>query len=145
VLGGLAVLILLTGSLWLIALYLTHNSHDLNLQIGDSVFDVGKADKRAASIAADGAPFFFQDLLTGGTRDIYVLHSGADPATGWRAVAARPPGSPRRCTLVFPRGGSAFSDPCTHRSYPADGTGLPSYRVVVTVSGTVQVDLNRPG
>ncbi|MGD9794581.1 MAG: hypothetical protein AB7V43_13975 [Acidimicrobiia bacterium] len=149
VLSGAVFIALLFLALWFVAVRSSDNSESSDINLGDDVFSLGKAKDRARSIEEDGSPFFFPDLLVDGTRDIYVNHLSDEVDEGWVAFAARVPGSERRCTLVFPRGGNprtdVFTDPCTNQTWPADGTGLPSYPVTVTESGVLQVDLTPDG
>jgi hypothetical protein len=145
VIGGAFFIGALFGALWLVAKWSSSHSQDTNIRLGDTVFNAGKATDRARSIEKGGAPLFFQDLLLSGNRDIYVNHLSVKSDEGWVAFAARVPGSDRKCTLVFPPGASAFTDPCTKQTWPADGTGLPQYPVTVTATGQLQVDLSPGG
>jgi hypothetical protein len=113
---------------------------DINL--GTHVFQVGKAAPLAKEIAQRG-PVLNQALTSGGP-DIYVQHVGADPLAGWHAFDAQAAGQPRRCTLVWQAGSSQFRDPCNGQLFPADGTGLRSYRMAVT-DGQLTIDFRAPG
>ncbi|MDQ4097391.1 MAG: hypothetical protein M3144_05925 [Actinomycetota bacterium] len=102
-------------------------------------FKVGPAERLGASVARDG-PLLFQDLLNR-SRDIYVQHLGGDD---WRAFEAHAPGAPRRCVLRWRPEDRRFLDPCDGRTFPAEGTGLTSYRTEVDEDGVVLVDLRTP-
>jgi hypothetical protein len=114
------------------------------VRLGDNEFSVGEAKALAKRIDRDG-PLLFQDLLIGGTRDIYVNHIGSDDRIGWVAFDARVPGSPRTCTLVWTADQHVFTDPCTHTTVPPDGGDLPHYPTRVTDDGTLIVDLTPGG
>lgn len=108
-------------------------------QSAKASFKVGPA-KRLAPEIARGGPLLFQDLLNR-SRDIYVQHLGGDD---WRAFEAHAPGAPRSCFLRWRPEDRQFLDPCDGRTYPADGTGLTSYRTQVDKQGVVVVDLDAP-
>ena len=88
--------------------------------LGDSEFRAGRADTLAEDITRDG-PVFFQQPAGGRSGDILVQHLGDK----WFAIAA----GPHACTLRWT--GTAFEDPCSHATYPLDGTGLTRYRTHV--------------
>jgi hypothetical protein len=117
-----------------LALALFTSGGDTKVRLGDDEFEVGK----------DG-PLLFQDLLIGGTRDIYVNHIGADERTGWVAFEARVPGSDRSCTLVWDQTTQVFTDPCADETVPPDGGDLPHYPTRVTDDGILIVDLTPGG
>ncbi len=120
---------------------------DTEVRLGDDEFEVGEVDALAERIESDG-PLLFQDLLIGGTRDIYVNHIGSDEDVGWVAFEARVPGSPRECTVVWDEAAVVFTDPCAHETFPQDGGDLPHYPTRVTDDGVLIVDLTpggRPG
>lgn len=120
---------------------LAARSDDPQVNLGDDVFEVGRADQLAGPIERDG-PLLFQDLVGRG-RDLWVQHLGDDPEEGWLAFEAVAPGSERRCQLTWQPRQRAFRDPCTGRRHPADGRGLRHYRTTVE-GGRVHVDLRRP-
>jgi len=102
-------------------------------------FKVGPASRLGPEITRNG-PLLFQDLLNR-SRDIYVQHLGGDD---WRAFEAHAPNAPRSCVLRWRPDDHRFLDPCDGRTYPADGTGLTTYRTVVGKDGVVRVDLGAP-
>ena len=108
-------------------------------QSANASFKVGPAKRLAPEIARDG-PLLFQDLLNH-SRDIYVQHLDGED---WRAFEAHAPGAPRRCVLRWRPEDRQFLDPCDGRTYPANGTGLTSYRTQVDEQGVVVVDLGTP-
>ncbi len=99
-----------------------------------------------AETIADSGPTILPDVASR-DRDIILQHLGDDPLTGWYAFAARPLDASRDCTVTWvpdeaiADGGDFFHE-CSGTRFPADGTGLTQYPVVVDPSGTVSVDLN---
>jgi hypothetical protein len=142
VLGGMAFLAVVGLALWGVAAYASRHGEDVRL--GDEVFDLGPARNRARSIREDGTPFLFQDPTLGRSKDIYVNHLSARDTEGWVAFDARVPGSPRTCSLRYDLAAAAFTDPCTRKQWPADGTGLPQHPAVVNADGHLVVDLRAP-
>ena len=110
--------------------------------LSTSTFKIPHADRFANEIAK-GGPLLFQDLL-GKSRDIFVQHAGADAKAGWSAFLAHPKAEPRKCQLVWRQKTHDFRDPCSKQLYPADGAGLPHYKVTVAPNGDVTIDLNAP-
>ncbi len=120
----------------------------VDVRLGTDTFSQQKA-KDAASKVAQGGPIVYADA-GGGDRDIVLQHLGDDPETGWIALAARPPGVSRGCTIQSRDRNKPFrlldangkvSGECDGRQFPPDGTGLPSYPVSVR-DGKLDVDLN---
>ena len=120
----------------------------VDVKLGDEQFSGQDADRLAAEIA-DNGPILYPDTA-GGERDIVVQHLGDDPEQGWIVLAARPPGTPRECTiqsrdrdqpfrLLDPDG--EVSDACDGREFPNDGGDLPTYPVTVR-DGRLDIDLN---
>jgi hypothetical protein len=121
---------------------------DVDVRLGDETFTDQDASNLADKIAEDG-PVLYADAASG-DRDIVVQHLGPDPETGWIALAARPAGVPRNCTIQWQAGSETFrlldehgeqAGACDGRSYPADGEGLPSYPVTVS-DGKLDIDIN---
>jgi hypothetical protein len=104
-----------------------------------ALFDVGKADDRAAGIARSG-PILFPDPQ-GRSRDIYVQHLGG---SDWVAFEARVAGASRQCALRWEHGARHFVDPCDGRVFPPEGTGLVTFPAEVDDEGRVIVDLGSP-
>ena len=111
------------------------------VNLGTSEFELGKADVFARAIAKSG-PLRFQRLRSGAP-DIFVQHLGGDDTRGWVAFATTAVGEPRKCQLVWGTD-QQFSDPCSHKTYPADGTGLTQYAARVDPAGKVFVNLRQP-
>ena len=141
VIGLIAAVV--AGGLFLALALLTSGS-DTKVRLGDDDFEVGKVDALARRIERDG-PLLFQDLLVGGTRDIYVSHIGTDEDVGWIAFEARVPGTDRTCTLVWDNAEKVFTDPCTNETIAADGGDLPHYPTRITDGGVLIVDLTPGG
>jgi len=112
------------------------------VKLGSDVFIAGRARDLAARVGRDHAPLLFPALVK--QRDIYLQHLGDDPLKGWTAFDARPPGTLRRCTVVWQSDRSEFTDPCGPATFPADGAGLPPHPVTVDVNGKLSVDLRPP-
>jgi hypothetical protein len=124
------------------------NRGSVEVHLGDQTFTGQRASKLAPEIA-DHGPVLYSDAASG-DRDIVLQHLGTSDDEGWIAMAARPAGVPRNCTIQWqdktenfrlldqngrPRG------PCDGRTYPADGKGLPTYPVTVH-DGKLSIDIN---
>ena len=96
---------------------------DVQFRLGDDVFEAGRTDSLADAIDRDG-PIALPDLVGRG-RPIYVNHLEESLDAGWVAILAIPPGSD--CVIEWDRGEEEFVDPCTDRSYAADGEALTRY------------------
>ena len=121
----------------------------VDVRLGSDTFAEQEATDAAEKIA-EGGPIVYADAA-GGDRDIVLQHRGDDPNEGWIAIAARPPGAARECTiqsrdrdepfrLLDPDG--EVTDACDGREFPPSGEGLPSYPVTVDADGKLDVDLN---
>ena len=133
--SALAV-ILATALIWAVVRFASENPGEAGL--GDTVFDVGQAERLSRTIAADG-PFLVQDPLSAGRgRNVYVQHLGDDPEQGWLAVEARLPDDPE-CAVTWDRDARAFVD-CRGGDHPAHGAGLTVYPAEVA-AGRVSIDL----
>lgn len=125
------------------------NRGRVEVRLGDDVFHAGDAEGLAEQIAEEG-PILFSDTA-GGDRDIVLQHlADGDARRGWLALAARPPGTPRRCTIQWQDDDDRFAllddqgearGECDGRTFPPDGTGLPQYPVERR-DGELYVDLN---
>ncbi len=125
------------------------NRGNVEVKLGSAPFAAQDADDAAERVAEDG-PILYADTA-GGHRDNVLQHLDDDPETGWIALAARPAGVPRACTIRWDADDQVFrlldssgdeSDECDGREFPADGEGLPSYPVTVGADGKLDVDLN---
>jgi hypothetical protein len=120
----------------------------VDVKLGDETFADLNAEPLAAEVDERG-PILYADTA-GGDRDIVLQHLGDDPQTGWVALAARPPGVPRDCTVRWDGDDRVFRlldaegevrGACDGREFPPDGEGLPTYPVTVR-DGRLDVDLN---
>jgi hypothetical protein len=120
----------------------------VDVRLGDETFTDQSASSLADKIAEDG-PVLYADAASG-DRDIVLQHLGSDDESGWIALAARPGGVPRNCTIQWQGDDETFrlldengdvSDACDGRSFPADGEGLPRYPVAVT-GDKLDIDIN---
>jgi hypothetical protein len=141
VLGGLAVLALLFGFLWLIAVVVTRNADDADRRIGADVFEVGRVDRLADSVERNG-PILFPNLSgPAGERPVGLAHDGATDFEGWRVFSLRPRGNAADCLVSLERDTKELVD-CAGQSYTADQ--LPdAERVIVLIDdgGTLTLDL----
>lgn len=134
------VALVITGLvLWWAVGVASRNPEVANL--GPEVFSF-EADGLAEEIAERG-PFLLKDPLNRG-RELYVQHVGTSPKRGWQAISAYASSSDFECLLNWSAQREEFVDPCTRKSYPADGRGLTRYPVEVS-EGRVEVDLRSPG
>ena len=151
--AGRALLIAAAGALLTLAvafgISVLDNRGKVEVRLGDDTFSGLQADRMADDIAERG-PLLIPDASPGGDRDIVVQHLGDDVEEGWIAIAARPPGVPRNCSIQWqPDQGEfrlldddgAVSDECDGREYPADGGDLETFPVTV-LDGELDVDIN---
>lgn len=134
--AGLAVLAAILIVVFFVRL---SNQPGHKVNVGSQEFSVGKAATYAPAVAKDG-PLLFQ-ALRGNQLDIFLQHLGADPLGGWSAFEAHPPGEARTCLLRWRQASHDFSDPCSGRTFPADGTGLNHYAVRVDPKNNLVVNL----
>jgi hypothetical protein len=147
---ALAVSALAVGVLIVVAAAIAYlaSQGKVDVRLGDEQFSGQRVDRLAAEIE-DGGPILYPDTA-GGDRDIVVQHLGDDPEEGWLALAARPPGTSRECTIQSHDRSEPFrlldpdgevSDACDGREFPPDGENLPRYPVTVR-DGRLDIDLN---
>ena len=131
------------------ALAVLANRGTVDVRLGSETFAEQDAEDAAERVAQDG-PILYADTA-GGDRDIVLQHVGDDPEEGWIALAARPPGVSRECTIQWDLEDGLFrlldpsgevSGDCDGREFPANGEGLPHYPVTVDADGNLDVDLN---
>lgn len=108
--------------------------------LGAAVLSVD-ADRLAGEVAKRG-PVLFKDPLNR-DREIFLQHLGGDPEAGWVAVRAYASRVSVDCLLSWNATRRQFVDPCTKRSYPADGEGLTTYPAPAA-GGVVRIDLRTP-
>lgn len=121
---------------WAVALA-SRNPEAANL--GPEVFRFDAED--LADEIEDRGPFLLQDPLNRG-RELYVQHTGSTPRRGWQAISAYASESDFDCLLTWSAEREHFVDPCTKKTFPADGSGLARYPVEV-VDGKVEIDLKK--
>ena len=110
-------------------------------KLGPEVFRFDAED--LAEEIDDRGPFLLKDPLNRG-RELYVQHTGGSPKRGWQAISAYAGDIDVECLLQWEEDDEAFVDPCTDKTYPADGEGLTRYPVKV-VDGRVEVNLKTVG
>ena len=151
--AGRALLIAAAGALLTLAvafgISVLDNRGKVEVRLGDDTFSGLQADRMADDIAERG-PLLIPDASPGGDRDIVVQHLGDDVEEGWIAIAARPPGVPRNCSIQWQADEGEFrlldedgavGDECDGRAYPADGGDLETFPVTV-LDGELDVDIN---
>lgn len=135
-LGAVAVAI----GLLLLVLWIAGEGGNVEVRIGDDVFNAGDVERISAEIDERG-PILYSDVA-GGSRDIILQHVGDDPESGWLAFDAREPGSPRDCFLRWEPADRTFRATCDESVvFDERGTGLPQYPVTVE-DGEVVVDIS---
>ncbi len=118
------------------------DSGGVDVQLGSDVFEAGEAERIADEIA-DRGPILYSDVA-GGSRDLYLVHVGDDPTTGWSAFAAQRPGAPRECFLEWDAEEEVFVDNCDGTTIARTGEGLTPYPVHLEDDDSrVVVDLNQ--
>jgi hypothetical protein len=142
VVAGMAFIALLFGILWLAAVVLSRNADDLDVRLGDDVFEVGRVDRLADEIAERG-PLLFPGLVgPAGERPVGLDHAGSTDTEGWRVFSLRPPGTPPGCLVTQDEATGALAD-CDGR--PIATADLPAAEDVVVVidadSGELSLDL----
>jgi len=142
-----AILLVVAGLMGVIALIvvvtqITSQTADggVTINVGDQKFRPGPAET-IAELIDDGGPLLLSDVASG-DRDLIVQHIGDDPQTGWFAFAPRPADAARDCAVQWQDDDEVFNDPCDGTQYPAEGTGLTSYPVVIDTDGILVIDLN---
>jgi hypothetical protein len=106
-----------------------------------TVFPAGKISSLSDEIEKRGP--ILQASLTNGGPDIYLQHTGLDPASGWQAFNAQAGGQGRQCTIQWRAAVRQFVDPCTQQVYPDDGGSLQHYKIVLE-NGQVNIDFRSP-
>jgi hypothetical protein len=136
VIAGLAVVAAVLIVVFFVRL---SNQPGHKINVGSQEFTVGKAATYAPAVAKDG-PLLFQ-ALRGNELDIFVQHLGADPLRGWSAFEAHSPGEARGCLLRWRQASHDFADPCSARTFPANGAGLDQYAVRVDPKTNLVINL----
>ncbi|MGD9751044.1 MAG: hypothetical protein AB7W59_08620 [Acidimicrobiia bacterium] len=113
---------------------------DVQVRLGDEVFDAGNAADIADEIA-DNGPILYSDVA-GGSRDLVLNHLSDDPEQGWVAFEARRPGDDRDCSVVWNADAELFDYSCdSSLRFPPDGEGLAQFPATVT-DGDIIIDIN---
>ncbi|HUW02489.1 MAG TPA: hypothetical protein VMW08_09085 [Acidimicrobiales bacterium] len=116
------------------------NRGDVEVRLGDDLFDAGQVESISGPIDETGIPLIFPDAAFGG-RPIHVQHLGDDPQTGWLAFSAFDPND-AECIVEWVPAQALFVNQCDPSlTYPPDGTGLRQYPTTVT-DGRLLIDLN---
>jgi len=151
--AGRALLIAAAGALLTLVvafgISVLANRGKVDVRLGDDTFSGLQADQMADDVA-DRGPLLFPDSSPGGDRDIVLQHLGTDDEDGWSAIAARPAGTPRNCTIQWQADTGVFrlldengeeAGECDGREYPADGGDLETFPVEVR-DGELDIDIN---
>lgn len=139
--GGLLVGLVLAIVVFVFAVPSLEEGGQIESNLGDDVFADIRADAELAAEIAENGPFYLPDVA-GGDRDIFVQHIGDDPEEGWLVFAARPTDAGRDCTLTWEPELQRFEDPCSDRTFPADGEGLKQYPAERDEDGVLIIDIN---
>jgi hypothetical protein len=137
-----AALVAILSVLFVAFLVKLASSGSVKSQLGSATYIAGYATDYAPSIA-DKGPLLLPDLL-GQNRPLYLQHVDPDAKKGWIAIQATVPGDPARCVIQWHQDDHLFHDPCTGRTYPADGTGLVRFKTTVLPSDRIEIDLRAP-
>ncbi|MSZ16159.1 MAG: hypothetical protein F2618_00680 [Actinobacteria bacterium] len=140
VLGGIVFFTLFFAGLWVVAGSINDRA-DPTDAVANKVFEVGKVEPLAKSVAEDG-PLLFPDLKSpDGVRSIVLDHTGDDPATGWRVYYGYPADRDSTCLVTHEQGSREFTD-CDGRTLSVDDLQLPeAVRPIVENRKTLYVDL----
>lgn len=140
VLGGIVFFALFFLGLWGIATIINGRAEPTS-EIGNKVFEVGRVDSIAESIAKDG-PLLMPDLKSpDGVRSIVLDHVGNDPANGWQAYYGYPADRDATCLVTHERGSRTFTD-CEGRTIQVDELKAPDeVRPIVENRKTLYIDL----
>jgi hypothetical protein len=140
--------VVVAGVIGALVLWAASSSGDVEIQLGDTDFDAGSAE-RLAGVIADGGPWLVPDVA-GGRRDLIVNHLGDDPETGWHAFDARPVDETGDCFFEWDDERELFvlvtiKDDVTCGDGTAlstgEGDGVTIYPVAID-DGRVRVDIN---
>ncbi len=140
VLGGLAFFVLFFLGLWVAASVMTSRAEPEDV-LSNRIFEVGRVDSLAESVAEDG-PILFPDLKgTDGVRSIVLDHTGDDPASGWIVRYGHPADRDPTCRVEHVRGTREFTD-CEGRTLAVDDLAPPGdVRPIVENRRTLYIDL----
>lgn len=124
VLGGIVVILLLFGATWAIASRIARGDVESSERLAPTIFEVGRLESIAATIA-DTGPILLPGLnTTSGERTVVVNHEGDDPAHGWHAYWAYPADGDSSCGVTQVRHTDRFTD-CRGRELSVMDLALP--------------------
>ena len=140
IIGGVAFFAVLFGITWLMAAYITNNA-EVQTQLNDRTFVVGKVSAIARTIAENG-PVLYPDLRDpNGTRSIVIEHIGDIPAKGWQVYYAYPADRDSTCLVKQVERTHTFTD-CEGRTLEANQLQLPTdVRPIVENGTTLLIDM----
>jgi hypothetical protein len=117
------------------ALYLSRNAEQIDVRVGDNVFEVDRVDHLADRIDEDG-PLLFQDLKgTSGQRSIVLDHEGGNDFDGWKVYYASPADRPITCVVEQIKATDRFID-CDGREIV-----VTDLRVAVDVDAKIEDEI----
>lgn len=140
IIGGIVFFAVLFGVTWLMAAYITNNA-EVQTQLNDRTFVVGKVSDVAQSIAENG-PLLYPDLRDpNGTRSIVIEHVGDVPAKGWQVYYAYPADRDSNCLVKQVERSHTFID-CDGRALTASQLHPPTdVRPIVENGTTLLIDM----
>lgn len=138
--------VVVAGLIGALVLWAASSSGDVEIQLGDTDFDAGSAE-RLAGVIDEGGPWLVPDVA-GGRRDLILNHLGDEAETGWYAFDARPVGESGDCFFEWDPDLEVFvlvtivdGVRCGDTTVPATGEGVTTYPVAID-DGRVRVDIN---
>lgn len=140
VLGGILFFSLFFLGLWGIASLITDRAEP-NSVVANKIFEVGKVDRLAESVAEDG-PILLPDLQSAdGLRSLVLDHTGDDPTAGWRVYLGFPADKEVGCLVTQIPGTRQFTD-CDGRTISVEDLQPPNnVRPIVENRTTLFIDL----
>ena len=140
----MAVLALIAGFTWAIAVYIARGGSDSSERLAPSRFPVGNVESLAETVAEEG-PLIFPELGTAiGTRSIVVDHTGESPADNWQVYWAYPADRDASCVVEQVPGTRSFLD-CDGRQIDVSQLAPPDPGVFPTVEDRTQLYIDLRG
>ena len=144
-LGGLGFFLLLGLVLWGVAALVSGGGSKVRVNLGDNVFAPGDASDVAKEVA-DNGPILFPGLVGQAGRERSASTTSAPIRTpAGRCTRSCRPASPRRACSSWTALLASWSDPCSGRTFPADGTGLDPVPWSIDNDGVLVIDLTPGG
>lgn len=110
VVGGIVVLAMIGGLLWLFAAYISRDGTETSERLAPSRLRVASAQGAADLVTAEG-PIIFPGLgTTTGERTLVLDHTGDDPESNWTVYFAYPAGGDESCGVEQVIGTREFID-----------------------------------